>query len=156
MISRMRKILPWIALAGAAAALGACNSGSSNPPTPSGPCTLPSGTQVALVYPASGSTGITGTFGQVVIASTQSLGSNWNVVLTDAINPGGVPGGNFTTVTPPFPSPNATPSFANPVYESSSFSGLTFAASQVISVYLNNTSTNCNPLSTPAIGSFST
>jgi hypothetical protein len=107
-----------------------------------------------LVYPAPGATAVPGTFGQVIVASTTALPSKYDVLVTDAVSPGGVLGGSFTTASPPFPSPNATPSFANPQYQSSSFAGLTFAAGQGVTVYLNDPNSGCAPIG--PIGTFST
>jgi hypothetical protein len=143
-----------LALAAVAVSLAACNYGNStNPPAPGPTCVPPSGTTSALVYPAPGSTAIPDSFGQIIIGSTAALPASWNVVVTTAISPSGVPGGNVASVTPPFPTPNATPSFPSPVYQSSSFSGDTFPG-EVVSVFLNDTSTNCTPAG--PIGSFTT
>lgn len=137
----------------AVTALAACNNGSTNPPAPGPTCSPPNGTQSSLVYPAPGATAIPDQFGQVVIGSTAALPSSWNVVLVTALSPAGAGGGKFQSATPPFPTPNATPSFANPVYQSSSFAGATFPG-EVVTVYLNNTSTNCTPVG--PLGSFTT
>lgn len=143
-----------LALFACGLALAACNGGgTTNPPAPGPTCSPPAGTQYALVYPAPGATGIPDSFGQVIIGSSPALPSSWNVVLTTAISPGGVGGGTFQTATPPFPTPNATPSFASPAYQSSSFAGATFPG-EVVNVYLNNTGSSCTPLG--AIGSFTT
>lgn len=136
-----------------ALALAGCNNGSSNPPTPGATCKPPSGTQYALVYPAPNSTAIPDTFGQIIIGASPALPSSWDVVVTTALSPNGAPGGTFKTVTPPFPQPTASPSFSNPVYQSSSFAGGAFPG-EVVNVFLNNTSTNCTPLG--PIGSFTT
>jgi hypothetical protein len=152
-----------LAIAGAAMSLAGCNNGSSPSVTPTlGPtCTLPAGTQVALVYPAPGSTGVVDGNGEIVIGASPALpvnqsGENWDIWYSDAVTGGAFaslnPGTSLTTVAPPFPTPNQTPSFANPVYQEQS-SGVQFAASQVVTVYVNNTASNCTPLQ---IGTFST
>lgn len=137
--------------------LAACNNGgNSNPPAPGPTCALPSGTQTVLVYPAPNATAVPDAFGQVILGSTAALPASWQVVLTSALYPNGVSGADVQSASPPFPTPNATPSFANPVYQSSNFSGAgsTFAG-QVVSVYLNDTSSaTCTPLG--PIGSFTT
>ena len=148
--------LVLMAVLALACALAACNNGNSTPPGPGPTCAPPSGTQYALVYPAPNSTAIPDTFGQIIIGASPALPSNWDVVVTTALSPasvGGVHGGTFQTTAPPFPTPNATPSFANPTYQSSSFSGGNFPG-EVVNVFLNNTSTNCTPLG--PIGSFTT
>jgi hypothetical protein len=138
----------------ATVAFVACGgSNNSNPPAPGPTCSPPAGTQTALVYPAPGATAIPDQFGRVIIASSPALPSSWNVVLATAISPGGVGGGTFTTATPPFPTPNATPAFANPVYQSSSFGNAAFPG-EVVQVFLNNTASSCTPLG--PIGSFTT
>ncbi len=142
-----------LAITAVAVSLAACNNGNTNPPAPGPTCSPPNGIQSALVYPAPNSTAIPDSFGQIIIGSTAALPSSWNVVVTTAISPAGVGGGNFTTATPPFPTPTATPSFASPVYQTSSFSGGNFPG-EVVTVYLNNTSTTCTPLG--PIGSFTT
>jgi hypothetical protein len=133
-------------------ALPACNR-NTNPPAPGPTCSPPAGTQSALVYPAPGATAVPDNVGQIIIGSTAALPSSWNVVVTTAIHPTGVGGGTFQTATPPFPTPNATPSFSNPQYQSSSFAGATFPG-EVVTVFLNDTSTNCTPAG--PLGSFTT
>ena len=144
----------------AAAALAACNSGGTVNPTPTvGPtCGPPSGIQSVLVYPAPSATGVNDANGQIVIGSTAALPTNtstdnWDIAIVDNVFPNGttMPGA-LTTTTPPFPTPNATPSFANPVYQTQAF-GSPFAAGQTVKVYINNLATNCAPL---LLGQFST
>jgi hypothetical protein len=149
-------LISRLCVVGFAGALAACNGSNNSPSVTPTPCPTPSGDTTVLVYPAPGATNVSGTFGQVIVGSTTALPSNYDVILTDALNPppGGVLGGDFTAATPPFPSPNATPSFANPQYQSSSFSGLTFASGQVVTVFINNQHAICTPVG--PIGSFST
>lgn len=148
-----RLALAFLAGVAAVTMLAACNSGGPAPvPTP-GPTCSPPVAQSALVYPAPSATQVPDSFGQVIIGSTAALPSSWNVVVTTVLSPNGVGGGTFQNVSPPFPTPNATPSFGNPVYQSSSFSGATFPGEKV-TVYLNNTSTNCTPAG--PLGSFTT
>jgi hypothetical protein len=150
----VRYALTGLAFAAAAAALAACNNGGGTTlPRPGPTCTPPPGTQSALVYPAPGSTAIPDRFGQVVIGSAPALPPSWDVVLVTPLSPFGLAGGTFTTATPPFPSPNATPAFANPVYQSSSFAGASFPG-EVVRVFLNNTAAGCTPAG--PIGSFTT
>lgn len=142
------------ALFACAVSLAACGGGSNNtPPAPGPTCSPPSGTQFALVYPAPNATAVPDAFGQIIIGTSPALPSSWNVVVATAISPNGVGGGTVQTAATPLPTPNATPSFANPVYQSSSFSGGTFPG-EVVSVFLNNTSSNCTPLG--PVGSFTT
>lgn len=150
----MTRSISVLAAVAAAAALAACNSSSNPNPNPTlGPtCVLPSGTQTALVYPAPGSTLVNDSNGQIVIGSTTALPSNWQIVITDAVFPNGLALSPLQSASPPFPNPNQTPSFANPQYQTAS-TGAPFASSQVVTVYVNNTSSNCSPLQ---IGTFST
>ena len=157
----MKNVFRTLLLAGVAAVLAACGGGS-NPPTPTptlGPtCTLPSGVQSDLVYPAAGSTLAASTLNQIVIGSTAVLDpSRFQIVITDALFPFPnflKPGSNLASVSPPFPSPSQTPSFANPQYQATSLSQ-PFAANQVVTVYINDgkSGNNCTPL---ALGSFTT
>jgi|SRR5579884_92977 len=147
----MKRFLPWFGLFALAVALVSCSNSSNNPPAPGPTCSPPAGTQFALVYPAPNSTAIPDQFGQIIIGASPALPSSWDVVTSTAL--ANTPGGTFQNVTPPFPTPNATPSFANPTYQSSSFSGLTFPG-EVVSVFLNNLNSGCTPLG--PIGSFTT
>ena len=140
----------------AALALAACNT-NSNPslgPTPGPACVLPSGTQSVLVDPAPNATAGPDAFGQIVIGSTAALPSSWDAVVTSSALLSPYYGGKVAAATPPFPTPNATPSFANPVYQSSSFSNLGPLQGTVVKVYLNDTSSNCTPYG--PIGQFTT
>lgn len=147
----MKRLLPWIVLAACAGGLAACNN--SNPsvtPTPGPTCSPPG--QTVLVYPAPNASGVVNSNGEVVIGSTVALPSTWDIVITDAVNPNGATLGTVQTATPPFPSPNQTPAFPNPQYQSAS-SGVPFASSQVVTVFVNDPNSNCSP---DQIGSFST
>jgi hypothetical protein len=154
-----RRLLPLAAIA-AIASLAACNSGNNPGPVPTlGPtCQLPSGVQTALVYPAPNSTVSASSVTQLIIGSTAALDSSrFQIVITDAVFPYPIfkqPGGSLASVSPPFPSPNATPAFANPQYQSSTLNAQ-FAASQVVTVYINDSKSgdNCTPLS---LGQFTT
>jgi hypothetical protein len=135
-------------------ALAACNGGGNTNPAPVVvPCTFPTGTQVALAYPAPGATAVPDSPGQVVIAASSPLPNSWQVVLQFPYG-GLAPEGLLNTIAPgAVPTPFATPTFANPAYQSS---GLTSAlpAAATINVLLNNQASNCN--SFPQIGSFTT
>jgi hypothetical protein len=105
---------------------------------------------VALVYPAPNATSVPDTFNQVVIGTSSAFGDeqSWNIYL----QPNGVTGGTLQSVYPPFPTPYAIPAFDNPTYYSSSFVGQTFA-SETVTVYLENPSTYCAPMT---LGNFKT
>lgn len=147
-MKRFGYALGLLALACAAAA---CNSGnSSNTPAPA--CTVPVA-QYALVYPAPNATAVPDQIQQIIIGSTSALPNSWDAVLT---YPGALPnyGSAVATVQPPFPSPTATPSFANPVYQSSAFTNLVIPSGATVSVFLNDLNSGCAP--TGPIATFKT
>jgi hypothetical protein len=136
-------------------ALAACTSGgnASLAPVASIPCVVPSGTLVALAYPAPGATHVPDSPGQVVLALSSPLPNTWQVLLE---LPNGSLGseGLLNPIAPSaVPTPSATPTFANPTYESS---GLTtgLPANTLVTVLLNDQSSSCNQY--PPIGSFTT
>lgn len=148
----MNRILPWGILAVVAIALAACN-GNSTPAAP-GPCGTPPGvSQTVMVYPAPGATGVPDGITQVVVGSTSSIPSGWAVTLIAPATDAGVQGNPFTAAPSPLPTPNQAPSFANPIYQTSTFSPLDIAGSS-IAVLLNNTTSNC--IESQQIGSFTT
>ncbi len=140
------------ALAGAVAlaACGGGNTNGANPPVVQ--CTYPSGTQVALAYPAAAASGVPDNPGQIVVAASPALPNTWQVVLQfgnvlayeSVLNP--IPQGSV-------PTPYATPGFANPTYESSGLSGALPSGTQ-ITVLLNNEASACNAY--PSLGTFTT
>jgi len=148
--------------------LSACNNSTtpSTLPTLGPTCTLPAGTQVALVYPAPNASGVVNSNGEIVIGSTTALpvnqsGQNWSIWYSDAVlNSQGIQfapinsNTSLASTSPPFPNPNTTPTFANPQYQQQT-SGVQFAAGQTVTIYVNNSASgdNCTPLQ---IGSFST
>ena len=149
----MSKLLPGLALAGAAAALAACNSGSAAP-APPGPCGSPAGvSQTVLVYPAPGATAVPDSIPLVIVGSTSAIPAGWSVAAVTNTGQGAI-GTQFTVAPTPLPSPNQTPSFANPVYQSSSVNASPPFAGTVVTVYLNNLNSSCVP-SVP-LGTFTT
>jgi hypothetical protein len=138
-------------------ALAACGGGSSsNPPTPP-TCTIP-GSTVQFIYPIPNSTAVPDNLQQFVFAVTTPLPANtWNAFLSSSTSLNNVFAQTVATaaqISPSqVPSPAATPSFANPVYESVTFVN-TLPAATNISIFLNNAASNCRP--TGPIGSFTT
>jgi hypothetical protein len=124
-----------------AALASGCNSSSNNPPQ----CTPPNGIRTVLVYPAPGATGIPDNVGVVVFGSTSALPSSFDAFIVN--NTTGNSGYyNLLGVPPnPLPSPAATPSFASPVYQSSGNPGITWFAGSSLTMYLNDTGSNCVP-----------
>ncbi len=136
-----------------AAALAACGGGGSTFPNPPAvQCTYPTGTQVALAYPAPGATAVPDNVGQIVVASSPALPNTWQVVLQVGNALG------YESVLNPIPqssvpTPYATPGFANATYESSGLSG-SLPSATTITVLLNDEGSSCNTY--PSIGSFTT
>lgn len=127
------------ALAAGAAILAGCNTSSN--PSP-GYCGTPSG-PLALAYPAPDSTGIPDNFIGIVFATQPALPSSYQALILPSGASGFVP---FQLVGPapvPLPSPFATPSFRNPVYQTSASNGFILPAHSLISVYLNDANSNC-------------
>ena len=140
--------LPLLLGAVAIAFAGCSNNNNNNP----GQCSLPSGTQTVLVYPAPGATAIPDNFGLVVLGSTSALPSSYGTYVVNNTTQNAGYFNNVGTPPNPLPTPNALPTFAAPVYQSSGNPGVSFVAGSSISVYLNNTSSNCVP--TLLLGSF--
>ncbi len=115
------------------------------------PCTPPAGVQAALIYPAPGSTAIPDQFAQVIIASSGPLPATFDVTLSAG-------GGTvyFSQIVPaqtPFPSPAATPPFANPTYYSSTNgNAITFVSATTLTAQINDLNSNCTPGT--SLGSF--
>jgi hypothetical protein len=141
---RVRPAAAFFVFLAGAAALAACNGGSSSS-TP-GNCGAPTG-KVALVYPAPGSTGIADNFPGVIFGSTNGLGSNYQALLLPAGSSQTLVLAPVAPAPTPLPTPNQVPSFANPVYQESSAAGvgITLAADTVYQVYLNDGGSNCSP-----------
>lgn len=134
-------------------ALAACGGSGSTlvGPTP-GPTCSPLG-QYQMLYPKPGATGVPDNPQQIAFAATTAL-SGWNLFLNNAntLNNSVTTIATMQTITAgQVPSPSATPSFANPVYQSVTLVG-GFSSGQTIYVWLNNLNTNCTPLG--PVGSF--
>ncbi|HEY8321512.1 MAG TPA: hypothetical protein VIG46_06990 [Candidatus Baltobacteraceae bacterium] len=142
---KIRSIAAWTATAILAFGLAACSGlggGTAAPPAP-GTCALPAGVQAQMLYPKPGATAVPDATIQVVFAISSPL-PTWGVAVLPPTG-NGIYGNAFQTITAgQVPSPSATPSFANPIYVSSTFSGSLPAASQ-IGVFLNDLSSNCIP-----------
>jgi hypothetical protein len=120
----------------------------TNPPQ----CRPPKGVQTVLVYPAPNATGIPDNFGLVVLGSTAALPAGYQAAVINVTTQNGVYYNVVGVAPSPIPTPNATPPFANPVYQASGNPGVTWVAGSTIAVYLNNTRSGCNP--TYQLGSF--
>jgi hypothetical protein len=128
-----------------ALALTACSSGSGSSSNPSNfpNCTAP-GSFVGI-YPENGATNVSDGIQQVYVASSVTLGSQYQNVISAG---GGTPyyGNSFTQVTfSQVPTPHTNPGFANPIYYTVTFPNL--SAGTQYTMYLNNqNSQNCVPL----------
>jgi len=132
-------------------------------------CTVPAGMQYSLVYPAPNSTANATSLSQVAVATSGTLPSDWtsgngwdielNYTATGAY-PGHALGQAFaTTSLSAIPTPNATPSFANPSYWQSSFSysanaNTPLPPGTLVTATLNDLNSNCYP--GVSLGTFST
>jgi hypothetical protein len=105
------------------------------------------------VYPAPGATGIPDNFGLVVLGSSSVLPLSYGTYIVNNTTQNAGYFNNLGTAPNPLPTPNALPTFPAPVYQSSGNPGVSFVAGSSLSVYLNNTSSNCVP--TLLLGSFS-
>ncbi|HTX02585.1 MAG TPA: hypothetical protein VMD07_02805 [Candidatus Acidoferrales bacterium] len=157
-----------VALAALAIVAVGCGGGCSYCTTVSA-CTVPTGMQYSLVYPVPSSTGNSTSLSEVVVATSGTLpptwmtGNGWDVELNYTATgsyPGTAFGSDFATVSVnAIPTPNASPSFANPSYFVSTFSYASNANTPLppgtlITATLNNLNSSCYPGVT--IGKFST
>jgi hypothetical protein len=134
------------------AGLTACSGNNDNNFNSAGlPCGAPSG-QVALAYPAPGSTGIPDNFQGVIFASTSGLTSGYQAVIVPAGSSSGVSLEPVAPAPTPLPSPFAIPNFNNPIYQESASNGYVLPAATQIGVYLNDLGSNCSP--TKLLGTF--
>lgn len=151
----LRNLFAVSALAMCAVAFAACGGGGNTitNPTP-GPTCAP-GTTVQLIYPIPGATGVPDAPQQIVFAVGTALSSNWDAYLApnSSGNNGGYTNALQTITASQIPSPSATPSFANPVYQSVTL-GTSLAPPTGVTwyVWINNTAGNCTPLG--PLGSF--
>ncbi len=144
---QMLVVAAWLAALGAVG----CGGSNNNNGVPTIPCTLPSGTSVALIYPIPNATRVPDTLSSVILALNSPLPANWEIVLGSSAAT--YYGQSLLTGTPnPLPSPRA----ATPVgttLQYSTFIGTGGLVSQTTyAVALNNTNANCN--SFPTVGSF--
>jgi hypothetical protein len=136
-----RRSAVFFALFSGACALAACGTAASPPQ-----CGAPKGA-VTMAYPAPSSTGIPDNFPGVIFASTNGLGSSYQAIVQIPGQSLKLPLERVQPISPPLPTPNVVPPFANPTYQLSS-------SGQILSklhgatkyfVYLNDANSNCNP-----------
>jgi hypothetical protein len=154
----LRNLFILSALATCAVAFAACGGGSPGitNPTP-GPTCAP-GTTVQMIYPIPGATGVPDAPQQIVFAVGTALPTTWNAYLSNSSSGNGTAGGYTnplqTITASQVPSPSATPSFANPVYQSVTLGGSLTPPTTTWYVWINNYTGNCTPLG--PLGSFTT
>ena len=152
-----RAIASGIGVAAAALALSACgNSGGGGSTPASVPCSIAPATLAQLVYPAPNTTVNSANVSSVVVAVNAALpAGTFNFGFSAPSGYSGLTQNSATVITASqVPSPSATPSFANPVYESVSLVSFLPSATPSISVYLNNFNSTCTPAG--PYGTFST
>ena len=136
------KLLGFFVLALTLAACSSGGSGGSNP-TNYPNCTAPG--QFVAVYPVNGATNVSDSTQAVYIASSVTLGSQYQNVIQQQ---GGSPyyGNGFSQVPlSQVPTPRTKPGFANPIYYQTTFP--TLSATSTWTMFLNNTnSANCIPV----------
>jgi hypothetical protein len=152
----MRK--SWIVVGIAAVILAGCYGngyyGGYSPPPQPNPCRVPK--NILLVYPEANATAVPDNTTTVYIALPTALSKPAGFDL--AVNgPNGVfLTGGFSQVNySSIPTPNSTPSYANPVYYASSLNTALQAASGY-DVYWNNANSNCTQGPSNYLGSFAT
>ena len=124
----MRRRASCLAVFGVVAAgalLASC--GSSSPPPP-GICGLPSGVQVALIYPEPGATAVPDGFSQIILAAQGTLPASYDAAVFGSSYNGFVAFGSVLNAPSPLPAPDATPppSFTSVTYYTSTNPGITF------------------------------
>jgi hypothetical protein len=73
------------------------------------------------------------------------LTSSYQAVVVPAGSSQGTQLAPVASAPSPLPSPYATPSFANPIYQESASDGYILPANTQIGVYLNDLNSNCQP-----------
>ena len=87
-----------------------------------------------------------------MLGSTAALPSSYQAYVVNDTTQNAVAFNTLGSPPSPLPTPNAVPTFANPVYAASGNPGATFVAGSSITVYLNNVNSGCVP--TLSLGSF--
>jgi hypothetical protein len=151
----LRNLFVTAALATCAVAFAACGGGGNtiSNPTP-GPTCSP-GTTVQMIYPIPGATGVPDSPQQIVFAVGTALSSSWDAYIAPNSNGnnGGYTNPVQTITAAQVPSPSATPSFANPIYQSVTLSGsLAPPTATTWYVWINDLGGNCTPMG--PVGSF--
>jgi hypothetical protein len=151
----LRNLSIGFGLALCALTFAACggNGNTFTNPTP-GPTCSPN-TTVQLIYPIPGATGVPDAPQQIVFAVATPLPSIWDAYIAPSStgSNGGYTSGLQTIPATSIPSPHATPSFANAVYQSVTIGGsLAPPTGTTWYVWINDTAGNCAPLG--PLGSF--
>ena len=143
-------------------ALAACGGGNGPTyvgPTP-GPTCGPTGIQSQLIYPAAGSSGVSDSLAEIVVAVSTPLPINTYDLALIALNNGGGTAFTYNYLSQinssQLPSGSGSTTIANPTYEEVNLVSTLPTATQ-IQVALNNVydPNNCTPLNVPG-GTFTT
>ena len=153
----LRNLFAVSALATCAVAFAACGGGGNTITNPTPGPTCSPGTTVQMIYPIPGATGVPDSPQQIAFAVGTALPSTWDAYISNSSTGNGTAGGYtvpLQTITAgQVPSPSATPSFANPIYQSVTLQGsLAPPTGTTWYVWINNTAGNCTPLG--PLGSF--
>jgi hypothetical protein len=148
-MSTLRNLFAGAALGVCAAALAACNGGTTyTGPTP-GPTCAPGATAYQLVYPAPGATAVPVTTQMIVIALNEQLPNyTWDLSLTYSAGTALTANTLAPIAASQLPPGSAKTTIPNPVYEEVQLVSQLPSGVQ-LSVGLNNLSTNCTPLKIP-------
>jgi len=140
----MRKFA-WFFLSVIAIGTPACSSSTTTggTPTPSVSCLSQVGATSALVFPAQNATNVPDNLGQVIIGTTTTLPSSWNVQLFTTAGFLVASGNTLGPAPSPLPTPNTIPPFPNPNYQQSSLPLL--PAATTLQVGVNNLNSSCIP-----------
>ena len=142
-MGRTGGLLGLFAALGLGAVLAGCGNQGVNATPP--PCVAPAGTQIQMVYPVPGATGVPDTFTQIVLATSGTVPATFDVTLVGSTLAGVAYFGSVLPAPTPLPSPVATPSFANPVYLTSTNGGYTFAPGTTVTAQINDLGSSCVP-----------
>ncbi|MBV8245842.1 MAG: hypothetical protein JOZ38_07975 [Candidatus Eremiobacteraeota bacterium] len=133
--------LGLLALAGIAA-FTACSGSSTNNSTTTPACNP--GTNVAMIYPIPGATGVPDALGYVVldVSGSTGLGTNWNLFLAPTNSSTVVSTSGLSVTAPsPAPTPSSAPGYSPGTVEFAATSAL--APATTYQVFINDLSSTC-------------
>jgi hypothetical protein len=119
-----------------------CSNGSSGFDSAGLQCGAPTG-KYTLVYPAPNATGIPDNLPGIIFGSTNGLSASYQALVLPAGSSTPIAFEFIAPAPVPLPSPNAIPSFANPIYQESASGGTILPPATQVAVYLNDGNSNC-------------